>query len=343
MLPEDITPTTLNRVHSESNKKRAGGAFLTGTDMEASSVSSSYKGRFLNWMEPKEFTEDGYPRPRAASSAADSCEGEDNPGDFTQHTHPAHSFVLFASDIMGEDHTGARDSPGHTRPLQAFKASIPTHGVGSSMPYSPVAGLDITLLIDDLSPRESEAGLEAKGKAQIRRTFTQPQLREMIRDHGFSSGFQSYKQFSKRHDSGAVRPSRTTRREPPQLGFLGRSPSAFGVELVTASEREAWDLGVRSMGSRSASEGALLKYAQNAVEEMTRTVKLSLGVDVTKITRKDIRKPSFAARLDIGRVSLDPTNPSSATAQAVRKGLTPRIALPLISAGHMAMNPKGKH
>jgi len=181
-----------------------------------------------------------------------------------------------------------------------------------------------------------------------RRAFSNQQMREMIRSHAFSSGFSSYKQFSNRPvpDTPARRRADAG---PDQLdqqraSFFGRSPSAFGVEIFNEKDGEAWDTGVRTLGKRSASEGALLRYANSSVDDMTRNVKHNIGVDVTTTTRRMIKKPSFVARLDIGNVSSDPTNPSSATAQAVKKLVgshsAGNVQLPLLSAGQMAVGSK---
>ncbi|CAE7037320.1 unnamed protein product [Symbiodinium sp. CCMP2456] len=131
------------------------------------------------------------------------------------------------------------------------------------------------------------------GERRSRRAFTQQQMREMIRNHAFSSGFQSYKQFAARpvpQDDDEMRPRRNSkeRNEPvrKRQEFFGRKPAVFGVELLTDAEKEAWEAGVKGLGQRSASEGALLRYAQNRVEDMTRSVKKSLGVDVTQTTRR---------------------------------------------------------
>eukprot|EP00931_Biecheleriopsis_adriatica_P036422 TRINITY_DN20985_c0_g1_i1.p1 TRINITY_DN20985_c0_g1~~TRINITY_DN20985_c0_g1_i1.p1 ORF type:complete len:1755 (-),score=434.04 TRINITY_DN20985_c0_g1_i1:113-4855(-) len=192
-----------------------------------------------------------------------------------------------------------------------------------------------TEIAPDTAGEESQgAGLDATdpgalrsggGSQRPRRAFSNQQMREMIRNHAFSSGFQSYKQFNNRPQPTSGTPSRTrltsggdgtgSRRE----SFFGRAPSAFGVELISDVEKEAWESGVRTLGRRSASEGALLRYAQASVAEQLHAVKTSLGVDVTKTTRKTIKKPSFIARLDVSSVSQDPNNPNSATAQAVKR------------------------
>jgi len=187
------------------------------------------------------------------------------------------------------------------------------------------------------------------GERRSRRAFTQQQMREMIRNHAFSSGFQSYKQFAARpvpQDDDEIRPRRNSkeRNEPvrKRQEFFGRKPAVFGVELLTDAEKEAWEAGVKGLGQRSASEGALLRYAQNRVEDMTRSVKKSLGVDVTQTTRRRMRMPSFVSGLDIGKVSQDPTNPSSATGQAVRRLVHSRSQGTglLLNAGQHVMNSK---
>mmetsp|Transcript_22098 Transcript_22098/g.39639 ORF Transcript_22098/g.39639 Transcript_22098/m.39639 type:complete len:1788 (+) Transcript_22098:67-5430(+) len=201
-------------------------------------------------------------------------------------------------------------------------------------------GADSAAEVDSQAPMDATTGSQMGGKK--RRAFTNQQMREMIRNHAFSSGFTNYKQFATR-PAPATPARRRADAGPDQLdlqraSFFGRSPSAFGVEIFNDKEGEAWDTGVRTLGKRSASEGALLKYAQSSADDMTRSVKHNLGVDVTTTTRRMIKKPSFVQRLDIGNVSSDPTNPSSATAQAVKKLVgshsAGNVQLPLLSAGN---------
>lgn len=162
----------------------------------------------------------------------------------------------------------------------------------------------------------------------------------MIRGNAFSSGFQSYKQFASRPTNEAERVPRGSKVqdfEAQRQRFFGRSPQVFGVELGTKSEKEAWQQTVKTMPRRADSEGALLRYASSRVEEMTGQVKKSLGVDVTTTTRRRMRKSSFISDLDIGHVSQDPTNPASATGQAVRKLVGSRSA-GLLNAGNQVMS-----
>eukprot|EP00913_Durusdinium_trenchii_P034896 g32643.t1 len=98
----------------------------------------------------------------------------------------------------------------------------------------------------------------------------------MIRGNAFSSGFQSYKQFASRpkpKDEGdpTRRSTKVQDFETQRQRFFGRSPKAFGVELATRSEKEAWQENVKTMPRRADSEGALLRYAQSRVEDMTRS------------------------------------------------------------------------
>lgn len=185
---------------------------------------------------------------------------------------------------------------------------------------------------------------DARGSGP-RRAFTSQQMREMIRGNAFSSGFQSYKQFASRpkpKDEGdpTRRSTKVQDFETQRQRFFGRSPKAFGVELATRSEKEAWQENVKTMPRRADSEGALLRYAQSRVEDMTRSVKKSLGVDVTTTTRRRMRKPSFVSNLDIGHVSQDPGNPNSATGQAVRRLVGSRSA-GLLNAGNQVMSSSG--
>jgi len=177
----------------------------------------------------------------------------------------------------------------------------------------------------------SDAGLPAQvgdGKSKkkaFKSDESYKQFSTMIRNHAFSSGCQSYKQFER--NAGASRTETSWRARGEQLkelddqrkSFFGRHPSSFGVELLTDSDIRAWDVGARSLAQRSASEGALLRYARDSAESMARSVKENLGVDVSTVTRKQMRKSSFAARLDVAGISANPTDPSSATGQAVRK------------------------
>ncbi|CAJ1418484.1 unnamed protein product, partial [Effrenium voratum] len=180
---------------------------------------------------------------------------------------------------------------------------------------------------------EAEAGSQAAAPGVTRRAFTAQQMREMIRGHAFSSGFHSYKQFASRpqpQDEG-LRPRGKNAQdmEAQKRRFQSRNPNIFSVRLATDSEKEAWQLAKSC--NRSASEGTLLRYAQNRVEDMTRAVKKSLGVDVTKTTRHRMRRPSFVSNLDIGHVSQDPSNENSATGQAVKKLAGSRSAQSLLN------------
>merc|ERR1712066_1204246 len=134
-------------------------------------------------------------------------------------------------------------------------------------------------------------------------------MKEMIRNHGFSQGNTSYRKFKRKANLASTETNWRSRGESSTLvdsrrnSFFGRQPAAFGVEMLSAHDVEAWDSTVRSLGNRSASEGALLRYANTAVEDMTRSVREELGVDVARVNRRQIRKPSFLARLDIKHVS----------------------------------------
>lgn len=105
--------------------------------------------------------------------------------------------------------------------------------------------------------------------------------------------------------------------------FFARRASAFGVELANEHDRLNWEQGVRSaarrMGPRSTSESALLQYVRSTVDDTTRHVQQSLNVDVRATPLKDMNRPSFVAKLDVGRISPDPTDRKSATAQAAFK------------------------
>eukprot|EP00927_Polykrikos_kofoidii_P047602 TRINITY_DN41853_c0_g1_i2.p1 TRINITY_DN41853_c0_g1~~TRINITY_DN41853_c0_g1_i2.p1 ORF type:complete len:1789 (+),score=329.51 TRINITY_DN41853_c0_g1_i2:571-5367(+) len=160
-----------------------------------------------------------------------------------------------------------------------------------------------------------------------RRRFTQGQMVEMIRNHAFSSGFQNYGRFQrsarKLHSDNSVHKLRgrefVTQLDAQRSSFFDRPADAFGVELSTSRDTQNWEAGTSGLGPRSASEGALLRYVHAGVEDLKSSVRTNLNVDVSTTTRAMIKRPSFAARLDIGNVSPDPTDPNTATGQALRK------------------------
>lgn len=173
----------------------------------------------------------------------------------------------------------------------------------------------------------ASASAAADTPSKPRKGLSRSQMSEMIRGRAFSSGFTSYKRFhsSASKIDGMQGTRRTTRPEPlndleaKRKDFFGRRPSAFGVELSTASDEEHWQKGTSGLGTRSSSDGALVRFAERAVSEMTMTVRRELGVDVTTTTRKQMRRPEFVARLDKNHVSYDSSDPNSVTAQAVQK------------------------
>merc|ERR1711865_478762 len=73
-------------------------------------------------------------------------------------------------------------------------------------------------------------------------------------------------------------------------------------------------------------EGAFLRYAMQAADDMTNSVKQDLGVDVTTVTRREMNKSAFIARLDINGAA------SSVTAQAAKNVMmrdpSQRVSLP---------------
>jgi len=173
---------------------------------------------------------------------------------------------------------------------------------------------------------DAEAG-GAAGAAQALRgredskLFTSNQMSEMIRNKAFSSGCRSYTQFVRRGDKRRAIPKSESLTQLERT----RNASNFGVELFTNKECRAWEASRHRMG-HSASEGALLRFAMQAADDMTKSVKENLGVDVTTVSRREMNKPSFIARLDINGVA------SSVTAQAAKKATmrdsSQRVSLP---------------
>jgi hypothetical protein len=160
-----------------------------------------------------------------------------------------------------------------------------------------------------------------------RKLFTSNQMKEMIRNRAFSSGCKSYTQFVKRAEPRRASPKGETMVQLDRERAASNTPSNFGIELINAKEASAWEANSRGLGGRSVSEGALLKYATQAAEEMTRSVKENLGIDVTVTTRREMSKPSFIARLDVGGVS---SNPHAQVVRKVGSRDSVRVTLPAL-------------
>jgi hypothetical protein len=185
---------------------------------------------------------------------------------------------------------------------------------------------------DDDVPGDGEGekpGLSQEEKEK-RKVCRREHFDAMVRNHGFSNGFKSYQHFqSKASQQQEESPTNASRRKVESLAnlhkervsFFKRDAADFGVMLGTRKDSEHWTQSTRNMGSRSCSEGALLRYAQAAVESMSRTVYDELGVDVSRTDMKQLRKPSFVMALDV-RKEVTPEfhrDPSSSTAQVVQK------------------------
>jgi hypothetical protein len=171
--------------------------------------------------------------------------------------------------------------------------------------------------------------------------FTTRQMEMMVRNHAFSSGYQSYNSFIRKGTQ--TRRSRTIRGSEEDMSAEKKSPSAFGIELLMDGDAEAWERSCqqqsRGMG-RSSSEGALLNFGLNTVDQMTRRVQNDLRININDTSLEKIRRPSFPAKLDVLPVSPEPHNPMSATGQAVRKMQkveSQRMLPPLQTAGQMAV------
>jgi len=190
---------------------------------------------------------------------------------------------------------------------------------------------------------KDDPGFEDQDKpAPPKRCFTHSQMEEMIKNHAFSNGLSSYKELRAARSNEKKREATINEKEieAQKRDFFARHASAFGVDLASERDRKNWELGTRGMGPRSTSEGALLRYARNTVESTTRSVYRDLNIDVRNTSMKDIRRPSFVARLDIGRISPDPTDMKSATAQAayrVCEGKSRRRESGLAGVGSMAI------
>lgn len=199
---------------------------------------------------------------------------------------------------------------------------------------------DVNLESLDLDPPEAAAGEGdaaspapadfGERTAKPKRMFSSNQLSEMIRNNAFSGGCQSYKSFRSKKKEKEAKEKRQPEKKPIPRGepcfkeiqdrrkeFFGRSAEAFGIEIATKADADQWDNSVRGLGNRSSSEGALLRFADQICD--AHSVRDKLNIDVTRIPRAQIRRPTFLANLDIGGVSTDPMNPLSATSQAVQE------------------------
>jgi len=241
--------------------------------------------------------------------------------------------AIVAATAAATDHEGRTE----TAPDVEVAAAAKGAGDSNTTAVASRAGDDTTELEEEGSPsasalpQEPAPGTGDASSTPSRPKFSRAQLSEMIKNNAFSSGFKSYKQYKSSCD--VKLPSRTLERRPmPTRGqstqqelherrrdFFSRQAETFGVELATRSDKEHWELGTRNLGPRSASEGALVRFADYAVNDVTRRVKEDLRVDVARTTRQQIRRPTFLAQLDIGGVSQNPTQPNSATMQAVQR------------------------
>jgi len=237
--------------------------------------------------------------------------------------------------------------------LQADTIAEEQAGVSTSPP-----SLQTTqkLGLEDPDEMVDEVDEDDEAAAEKKKMFSSEQMRHMVKHHAFSSGFQTYKSFmGKSH--GSLPSSSDWDDRPGQVdiveqmnSFKRRPASAFGVEFVTNRDADMWQDVVQkmshthTMGVRSTSEGALLRYAQNSVSDMTQKVWDDLGVDVSKVSVRQMKKASFIANLDVHRVSADPKDPRSATSQAVKKLMGPesqrRRMTGLVGAGMMAVDTR---
>jgi hypothetical protein len=178
-------------------------------------------------------------------------------------------------------------------------------------------------------------------KAQHRANFN-----NMIKDHGFSSGFKSFRHLqrkvenSEKHGKKTLAPDSPTgnrRKGEPSIdqikqrsNFFVRESSDFGLLLETRKDTDLWGQSTRNMGPKSCSEGALLRYTQSAVHSMTRTVYDEMGVDVTKTDMRQLRRRESIEELIAGLDKRPEVTPeflrdaSSSTAQAMLKILGPK-------------------
>merc|ERR1711977_716155 len=114
--------------------------------------------------------------------------------------------------------------------------------------------------------------------------------------------------------------------------FFTRRASSFGLQLEPLiAEDQDWHVAsagaARSLGSKSSSEGALVRFATTAVTGMTSKVRDQLGVDVRTTSRSAIKRHSFVTRLDINNVG------PGVTGQAVEKILNSTAPTDALASG----------
>uniref|UniRef100_A0A7S4PUN5 Uncharacterized protein n=1 Tax=Alexandrium monilatum TaxID=311494 RepID=A0A7S4PUN5_9DINO len=265
-----------------------------------------------------------------------------------------------SADAFGETAAASASAADETNteqpePLTAVASASATDETNTEQP-EPLASPTSVAGASDL---EAAASPSHAGEQKKRtKAFTTGQMGEMIRNRAFSSGFQNYKQFARKADrvrSEALWRARTgfmSQEEAERKNFLTRPPSAFGVEIFGERDANAWESSIRGLGHKSSSEGALLRYAHSAVQTEAKWVREALGVDISEVTRRQIRSPDFLTRLDRWPVSADPASPLSATALAVKRlnGETAQSGQksgapatpPLVSAGAMTMGPRAR-
>jgi WD40 repeat protein len=265
-----------------------------------------------------------------------SSEGEEAAPQFMTEPPPSDPFpssvqTPASAGAASDSDTGAAAAPAAkptaAKVLPAKKELVNTGG-SSEAPAPETADEN---LFDDGDVNDpggigdDELGGRETPKAHTK-AFSRQQMTKMVRNRGFSSGFQSYRTFMSKSQSaeGSVDITRRKGESLSQLDsqmstFFGREASDFGISFITRKETDHWDRSTRGMGARSSSEGALLRFAQTAVQDATKCVFDDLGVDVSKTDMWQLRKPSFLARLDRREeVQHDfLSNPASSTAQAV--------------------------
>jgi len=275
-----------------------------------------------------------------------------------------------ASAVVAASATSRSEVAATEAPLPVEPAEPETAEVVAGRPGSEAEGEEGATFggEGEASGSQQEAGRAVGGESKRKQKgFTPEQMSTMVRHHAFSTGCQSYQQFtanlqleteqpSPLHLASALRDLEALRND-----FLARPTSGLGVTIgslgatepaevpiteassVTASGASSSRTGRSGLGRRSTSDSALLRYARGTSEEMTRAVRENLGVDVTKTSLRRMRGASFVASLDVMRVSGDASDPMSATAQAAKRLCSKRrrsrtnTESSLVSAGRMSV------
>lgn len=292
-----------------------------------------------------------------ADSRQPACSSQDNLpfGDDSESESPARDMrnrlASSGADSAGSGGDDASAGPSAraessvSAPPAPKRCAIDDIGREAAAPPNSDDGADAAPGVSEAE--EDEDGEEANfsppsgGSGKVARQMTAVQMQEMLRNNAFSNGYRTHGAFRRGNPQSRSSASALLRggESPGQLeaqhrSLVGSPASAFGIRFSTLREEENWERSSKrpSMGGRASSEGALLSYARCAVEDMRKTVQDELSVDVSRVTLKQMRKPTFVRSLDVRRVATQATMSASLRLSSPEPARGTALELPKRSA-----------